>query len=78
MRTITLPDDLPTVAYEAMGKLCTWSMPDADGFGYDQVTISRDGNGNDLIAYYRNSVDQRMFVIGAIWRKEESSYTYHS
>lgn len=78
MRTITLPDDLPSVAHEAMGRLCTWAMPNAKGFGYDQVTISREGRGNDLIAYYRNSVDLREYYIGAIWRKEESSYTYHS
>jgi len=79
MRTITLGDNLPVVSCEAMGRLCTWALPtEEEGYGFDQVSIYREGKGNDLIAYYSDSKSERKYVIGAIWRADEEVYSYHS
>ena len=79
-RKITLGSNLPEVAHRALGYLCTWSMPTEGGNGYDVLFIGNDSyvGENGLIAYYQDTKTGRSYTIGAVWRKDEETYSYHS
>ena len=44
---------------------------------YDMVRIHPEGK-NNMIAYYSDTKTAMEFVIGCIWRPNESRYSYHS
>ena len=87
MRNITIditPEDFFELArntstaarLDAMGYLCTWGITG----NYDTVRIFMDWHSKtDLIAIYSDSENpERKFVMGAVWRKEEGKFTFHS
>jgi hypothetical protein len=75
MRTINLnlsriPDNRER---EAINYLTLWSIP-----SFPVVNIYHDGD-RDFVAVYTDPANSgRRYVIGAIWRSDESRYTFHS
>ena len=55
--------------WTAIGYLSSWNQ------SYPHGHIWRDG-GNDLVATYRDVVQDRKYVIGAVWHGEH--YGFHS
>jgi hypothetical protein len=53
----------------AIGYLSTWNM------SHPIVAISKDGD-TDMIAVYRNSDNEVVYVIGAVWHNDH--YGFHS
>jgi hypothetical protein len=88
MRNISIeinPEDYVELAHdtdavdltEAIGYLCTWALRSDR---YNTVRILMDWHSKtDLIAIYRDSENpDNQFTMGAIWRKDEGKFTFHS
>jgi hypothetical protein len=59
--------------HTAIGYLSTWAIG-----GYDQVTIWPDRDPEDMVAEYRDTKTDRVYVIGAVWDSDRQEYGFHS
>ena len=80
MRTvkISLPDNFPqdSATRVAIGYFSTWSTA-----SYPVVSIYPDryGSNRDMVAIYRNAPEgEPLYVIGAVWEREQERYSFHS
>lgn len=88
MRTITLnltPEEYETVTratdfhklQEAVSYFTTWAFTSGH---FDTVRIFMDWNSKtDLIALYSSTENpDSKFTMGAVWRKDDGKFTFHS
>lgn len=82
MRTITLDERITNEFISkvnkrefeiALGYLSSWSVE-----GFDTVHIWTDRDPGDMVASYTDTKSERRFVMGAIWRRDEGKYSFHS
>lgn len=66
----------PCPVFNALGYLVQYGMHDE--FIFDTLSIYARDKGHEIIAYYTDSKSKASFVMGAIWRKDEKIYSFHS
>ena len=77
-RYITIEVSVPDCkeVQKALNYLATWGL-----VSYDRVIICDDfpcrENGN-IMAYYKNSISECSYTIGAIWDKDSRVYSFHT